>query len=260
MTLGQYAPRESVIHGYDPRTKLFSSLILMTMLMFTRRWEVMIVFSLLIIFMYGFAKLSLRLALSNIRPFIWLFFLTVLLHAFFTPGDSLFRIPFISTTVTAEGLRQGAFYAFRIILFILVASLLTLTTSPMSLTDAMERFLKPLRRFGVPAHEAAMMLSIALRFIPILVDEADRIRKAQESRGSQFSGGLIQRIRSVIPLVIPLFMSAFRRAGDLAFAMEARCWRGGDHRTSYELLHLGARDWTAMGASLLTAVPVLMWR
>jgi energy-coupling factor transport system permease protein len=168
--------------------------------------------------------------------------LTLFLHALLTKGKILLTIPLTQFTVTEEGLYLGFYYTFRIAVLIILASLLTLTTSPMSLTDALERFMLPFRRIGVPAHEIAMMLSISLRFVPILIAETERIRNAQLSRGACFEGNLIQKIRGIIPMIIPLFLSAFRRANDLAFAMDARCYQGGEGRSHYYRLQFKRND------------------
>jgi len=155
-------------------------------------------------------------------------------------------------TITEEGLRQGILMTLRLLFLIIISSLLTFTTSPVALTDGIERLLKPLKKIGFPAHELAMMMTIALRFIPTLLEETDRIMKAQMARGADFtSGNIIRRARNMIPLLVPLFISAFRRADELATAMEARCYRGGDHRTRMKQLKIAGRDWVAAGLLLL---------
>ena len=260
ITLGQYAYRKSIIHSLDPRTKILLSLFFMGFVFITHRLEILFFFFGIVLALFVLSKLDIRLALRNLKPFLWLFLLTFILHGMFTKGRLLWKIPFMSLSITEEGLYQGGFYAFRIGVLITVANLLTLTTSPMSFTDAIERFLSPFRCLGVPAHEIAMMLSIALRFIPILVDEAERIQKAQTSRGARFEGNIVQKIRSIVPLLIPLFLSTFRRANDLALAMDARCYRGGEARTSYYVLRFQRSDGFALISVLLFGIPMFVFR
>lgn len=211
-----------------------------------------------IIVLYRAARLNASMAFRNIRPFLWILILTVLIHALFTEGRILIRLP-LSLAVTADGIHAGLFYSFRIVVLIMSAAMITLTTSPMALTDAVERFLKPLTRLGVPAHEIAMMMSISMRFIPTLLEEAERIKKAQISRGSRIDGSPVQKIKGVIPLIIPLFVSTFRRANDLALAMEARCYRGGENRTSYQALRFRWTDAAALCAVTLSGILILVW-
>ena len=260
ITLGQYAPRESIIHKLDPRTKVLASLFLMSMLLFIRRLEIILLFFVVVLVLYILSKLNIGLALKNLKPFVWLFLLTFLLHCLFTKGKILVEIPFVKGYITEEGIYRGIFYTLRIGILVVMANLLTLTTSPMSLTDGIERFLSPFRRVGVPAHEIAMMLSISIRFIPILIEEAERIRKAQISRGGCFEGNLLRRIRSIIPLIVPLFLSTFRRANDLALAMDARCYRGGEGRTSYHILRFRRADMLALFVIFLFGIPVALVR
>lgn len=242
ITLGQYAHRESVVHGLDPRTKVISGLFFLTLILLIRRIEVLVLLCIFAAFLYRISRLDVRLALRNLKPFVFLFTLTLLLHGFFTKGQTLFHVPLIGISLSQEGLYQGFFYCIRIALLVAFASLLTLSTSPMSIADAIERFLKPFRRLGVPAHEIALMMTISIRFIPILIDEAERIKKAQVSRGARFHGNPVQRIHSLIPLIIPLFLSSFRRANDLALAMDARCYRGSEGRTNYHELRFHRVD------------------
>lgn len=237
---------------------MISCLIFMVSLFLVQHWWILSIYLLLILFFYSLAKLQLKLAFRNIRGFWGLFLITFLIHGFFTHGRILFEIPSLSARMTFEGLVLGLYYTLRLGILIILANLLTLTTSPMSLTDGIERFMKPLKRFGVPAHEIAMMLSISIRFIPLLIDESDRIRKAQLSRGSRFEGNIVDRIRSIIPLVIPLFVSAFRRAHELALAMEARCYRGGEGRTSYDVLVFQQRDFGVLLSVIFLTIPVTL--
>jgi energy-coupling factor transport system permease protein len=260
ITLGQFAPRDSVIHGLDPRLKILSSLFFMLLLLFTNSITVLFWFFVVVIVLYRAAQIPISNAFGNLRAFLVLFILTFLLHGFLTSGRILFRVPYLGAVFTYEGMAKGFFYTFRICVLIVLANLLTLTTSPMSLTDAFTYFLKPFRKLGVPAHEIGMMISIALRFIPIFIDESDRIKKAQISRGARFEGGFVRKIKNISSLIIPLFVSTFRRANDLAFAMESRCYRGSEGRTSYYILKFKRNDLIAFFCMIFIGVPVFLFR
>lgn len=251
ITLGRYVPVESVVHRLDPRAKLISALVLMTALVIARGFVPLFGIAGFLLLTVLLSRLPAGFVLRSLRPFVWLFAFTLLLHAFLTPGDPLPPFPIGGMVLTREGLKLGAFFAFRLALLILGASMMTLTTSPIDLTDGLESMLKPLRRVGFPAHELAMMMTIALRFVPTFIDEAERLRKAQLARGASFSGGLIRKTKSLIPLLVPLFLSAFRRAEQLALAMESRCYRGGEGRTSFNLLKFHPRDYVALSCVLL---------
>jgi len=259
-SMGRYFAADSPVHRLDPRTKLLSFFVIMLLILFTHKLYLILVFITLIIAFCLFARLRVRLLLGNIRPFWFLFLLTFVLQAFFTPDSPIAGDFWNHIRFTWQGLEMGFFYVVRIILLISAASLLTLTTSPMSLTDAMERLLKPFKKVGLRAHEMAMMISISMRFIPILLDEALRIQRAQQSRGAAFSGNVIQRTKSLVPLLIPLFLSAFRRAHHLALAMEARCYRGDEGRTNFEELRFRRRDLAAAAAMLAAGIPVLFFQ
>ena len=249
ITLGRYIALDSPIHRLDPRTKLIASLALMIVALSARSFGPLLIFAVFLLFVVALTRLSFRLVLSNLRPFIWLFTFTFGLHALLTPGRAVFLLPLSEHAVTAEGLRLGGFFALRLATVIVAASLLTLTTSPMQLTGGLERLFSPLQRFGFPAADLAMMISIALRFIPVLVDEAERLRKAQLARGADFGGHPLRRIKNLVPLLAPLFISAFDRADRLALAMESRCYQGGAERTNYRVLDLGRTDgWAALTA------------
>ena len=260
ITLGQYAPGDSVIHRLDPRTKILSTLILMTLLLITHSLEILLLFFILCFVFFILGNLNPKLALGNLRPFLWLFLLTFFLNAVFTKGKILWEVPFLNVYITEQGISQGVFYTLRIAILVVLANLLTLTTSPMSLTDGIERFLSPLKRVGIRSHEIALMLSISLRFIPILIEEADRIRKAQISRGVTFMGSILNKIKNTVPLIVPLFLSTFRRANDLALAMEARCYRGGEGRTSYNVLRFRWIDGIVLLGIFLISIPVILIR
>ncbi|MDZ7316275.1 MAG: energy-coupling factor transporter transmembrane protein EcfT [candidate division KSB1 bacterium] len=259
ISLGQYCPRDSFIHRLDPRTKLLSVLFLMTALLFSFRFPVLMAFFAVILAAVWGSRLPAALVLRNLRPFLWLFLLTIAVHLFWTPGRVIARLPIIQAKISEEGLRTGLFYTIRLALLIVAAALLTLTTSPVELTDGLERLFKPLKRFRVPVHEIVMMLTLALRFIPTLLEEAQRIRNAQMSRGVSFEGSLVQRIRNTLPLILPLFFSAFRRADELAMAMDARCYTGGDGRTSYTRLAFRFADYAVLLFSAALLLPAFFF-
>lgn len=241
ITLGQYYPVDSVIHGLDPRTKILITLIFVALLFAVKDlagYGILIVFTGLLVLL---SKVPWRLVLRTLRPLIFILLFTFVLHVFMTKGEVLFTLGPLKGT--REGVMQGIFIGLRLFLLIVTTSMLTLTTSPISLTDGLESLLGILSPLGVPAHELAMMMTIALRFVPTLLEEADKIMKAQMARGADFrSGSIMQRARSLIPLLVPLFVSAFRRADELATAMEARCYRGGKGRTRMKQLRFTVVD------------------
>jgi energy-coupling factor transport system permease protein len=259
ITLGQYLATGSPVHRLDPRTKFLSVFLLMLAVLVSHEFLFYAVLSGFLAAVILLARLPARLVLRNFRPFFWLILLTVCLHIFLTDtGPVLFSLGVIK--VTSEGVAKGAFFSYRLLILIVTATLLTLTTSPMELVDGIERLLKPLQRIRVPAHELAMMTSIALRFIPTLIEEAERLRKAQLARGASFSGGPLKRIKNLLPLVVPLFVSAFHRADQLAVAMESRCYQGGEGRTSFKELKLHKPDLFSLGLVLLLLVTGVVWR
>lgn len=262
IVLGQFVPGDSPVHRLDPRTKILAMIAYIVLVFLVRA---MPVFAVPLLFVLGALLASgvpARYALSSLRPMRWLIAFMFLINLFFTQGDRVLFSWWI-IRVTAEGLRQAVFISLRLILLVAGTSLLTLTTSPIALTDGLERLLKPLKRIRFPAHELAMMMTIALRFIPTLLEETERIRKAQMARGADFeTGGLLARARAMVPLLVPLFVSAFRRADELAMAMESRCYHGGEGRTRMHELHYARRDLLAalLIALLLAAVPVIqLW-
>jgi len=243
ITLGQYLPGSSAVHRLDPRTKLLMSFGFIMLLFIVRGgWATYGLLGLAALCTILIAKLPLGMVARGLRPILIILSLTVVLHVFSTrEGVLLFRWWIIA--VYSGGINQGFLLAARLVLLVLSTSVLTLTTSPILLTDAIEYVLKPFKRIGLPAHELAMMMTIALRFIPTLIEEAEKIMKAQLARGADFeSGGLMKRAKALLPLLIPLFISAFRRADELAMAMEARCYRGGDSRTKFKVLRYTALD------------------
>lgn len=262
IVLGQFVPGDSPVHRLDPRTKILAMIAYIVLVFLVRA---MPVFAVPLLFVLGALLVSgvpARYALSSLRPMRWLIAFMFLINLFFTQGERVLFSWWI-VRVTAEGLRQAVFISLRLILLVAGTSLLTLTTSPIALTDGLERLLKPLKRIRFPAHELAMMMTIALRFIPTLLEETERIRKAQMARGADFeTGGLLARARAMVPLLVPLFVSAFRRADELAMAMESRCYHGGEGRTRMHELHYARRDLLAalLIALLLAAVPVIqLW-
>lgn len=242
IALGKHLAVHSPVHRLDPRTKLIATLVLMVTVVQCDHLAALMLFCGFVLVTARLALLPWMLLLRNLRPFVWLFAFTMIMHGLMSPGDVILRLPWTDLGFSYEGLRLGAFFSLRLAVIVSLASLLTLTTSPIEITDGLERLLNPLRRFGFPAHELAMMVTIALRFIPVLIEEADRLHKAQLARGADFSGGPIRRARQLLPLLVPLFLSAFARADRLAVAMESRCYRGGVGRTNFRLLALGWRD------------------
>lgn len=241
ITLGQYYQTESVIHRLDPRVKLAGTLLyIISLFFFQNLWAYLIA----VLFLAVVIRLSgvpFRFMVKGMRPILLLLLITVTFNLFLTPGEAL--ISFWKLTITKEGLWLAFTMALRLTMLVIGSSVMTLTTTPNNLTDGMEKGLRPLKLLRVPVHEVAMMMSIALRFIPILLEETDKIMKAQIARGADFeSGNLIKRAKALVPLLVPLFISAFRRANDLAMAMEARCYRGGEGRTKMKPLVYGRRD------------------
>ena len=248
ITMGQYYPVDSFVHRLDPRMK-----IILTVLMIVAVFMVhsLVGYAIVLGFVYLTARMAnvpFKMLLRGLKPLRLILILTFVLNLFFNSGETvLFHWSFI--TLTAEGLSTAVHYTLRLGFLVLGTSLLTLTTSPVTLADGIELLLSPFKRFHFPAHELAMMMTIALRFIPTLLEEADKIMKAQMARGADFeSGNLMARAKAMIPLLVPLFVSAFRRAGDLAMAMEARCYHGGENRTRLRVLRITRNDYLALAA------------
>ena len=242
ITLGQYYPGNSFIHRLDPRTKILTTLLLIVAVFLANTAVGYGALCAMVLFIISVSGLPFMLVLRSVKPLLLIIVLTLALHALMGQGEHvLYQWKFI--TVTEEGLRLGVQMAMRLILLLMISSILTFTTSPIVLTDGIEALLRPFRVIGVPAHELAMMMTIALRFIPTLMEETDRIIKAQTARGADFSGGnLLVKAKNMLPILVPLFISAFRRADDLAIAMEARCYRGGEGRTRMHQLAYRAGD------------------
>lgn len=256
ITIGQYIPGDSLIHQLDPRIKIVITIMLITALFFISTFSGFAVFLGYVIIIIIISKLPIKRVLKGLRPVFFLIILTFVLHLFLTDGGRvLWQWGFIS--IHEKGLYTGLFMVSRILLLILFTSLLTLTTSPLQLTDGIEYLLSPLKKIGIPASELAMMMTIALRFIPTLLEEAEKIMKAQMARGADFeSGNIIKRAKNLIPLLVPLFISAFRRADDLALAMESRCYRGGEGRTRLHELVIKKGDIISLILSTIFAIGI----
>lgn len=250
ITLGQYFPAKSIMHRADPRLKICLTI-----------FSIILIFAAGNFFSLGLAvgyialgialsRIPLKLYLKALKPILFIIIFTAVLNIFYGTGDPLWQWGIIK--ITKNGLLNSLFVSIRIIVLILASSVLTFTTSPTQLTDAIERLLKPLSKLRVPVHEFAMMMTIALRFVPLLLEETDKIMSAQKARGADMeSGGIVQRVKALIPILIPLFVSAFRRAFDLATAMESRCYHGGEGRTKMKRLHFCSVDWLALGSAVL---------
>jgi energy-coupling factor transport system permease protein len=250
ITIGQYYPGESWVHKLDPRLKIIVTLIFIISLFFIRDFVGYSIAVAAVWITIGISKVPLRFILRGLKAIFMIIIFTFALNMFMTGGTVLVKIGFL--TVTYEGLYRAFFMALRLVLLIIGSSLLTLTTKPVKLTDGIERLLNPFKRIGLPAHELAMMMTIALRFIPTLLEETDKIMKAQMARGADFeSGSIFKRAKNMIPILVPLFISAFRIAQELAMAMEARCYRGGEGRTKLHELKFKKRD---LAAAILTCL------
>lgn len=235
ITLGQYYQADSPLHKMDPRVKIVGTLVFIISLFVAGNVTAYIAATIFLAAMIIISKVPFRFIVKGMKAIVVLMMITVVFNMFLTPGEALCR--FWRFTVTKEGVINAAYTTIRLMYLIVGSSLMTLTTTPNNLTDGLEKLLNPLKAFKLPVHEVAMMMSIALRFIPILLEETDKIMKAQQARGADFdSGGLIKKAKSLVPLLVPLFVSAFRRANDLAMAMEARCYRGGEGRTKMKPL------------------------
>ena len=246
ITIGQYYPVNSVLHRLDPRVKLVSTLIYIVSLFVFDSIIGYVIASIFLASMIKLSQVPFRFMVKGLKPVVVLLCITLFFNLIFTPGEAVFSIWII--TVTREGIQLAVRMGIRLVFLVIGASLMTLTTTPNQLTDGLERLLKPLNHIHVPVHEISMIMSIALRFIPILLDETDKIMKAQTARGADFeSGGLVRKVKAMVPLLVPLFISAFRRANDLAMAMEARCYHGGEGRTQMKPLIYQKRDYVAYG-------------
>ena len=259
ITLGQFFPGNTIIHKLDPRTKLILVIVYIVALFTAKSYLSYAVVIVVFIACVVISKIRLKSLVSGLKPILIIIIITAILNILFTRGGRVLA-EFWKITITSEGVRIAAFMVIRLMLLIMGTFILTYTTSPISLTDGLERLLSPLKKLKVPVHELAMMMSIALRFIPTLIEETDKIMSAQKARGADFeTGGLIEKAKTLLPLLVPLFVSAFRRADELAVAMESRCYHGGEGRTRMNVLTMKRRDWIALalGAVFLAAIIVL---
>ena len=259
ITLGQYFPGSTVAHRLDPRTKILLVVLYIVALFCAKGAVGYAVMALVLLTCARISKVKFKSLVRGLKPVLFIIIFTAIMNLFFTPGENyIFELGFLR--VSAEGLRNAFFMVLRIMMLIMGTFLMTYTTSPISLTDGLERLLNWMKKLHVPVHELAMMMSIALRFIPTLIEETDKIMSAQKARGADFeSGNLIQKATAMLPILVPLFVSAFRRADELATAMECRCYHGGEGRTKLHVLKYESRDYIALalGAAVLALILTL---
>ncbi len=257
--IGQYYPGNSFLHRLDPRTKIIFVLFYMVMIFIAKdilSFLLLGVFTLLVIFL---SKVPFGYYFKGLKPILFIMIITSLLNLFLSGGEVIFKLPYLGWTITDEGLRLSVFMILRLSFLLIGTSVLTFTTSPVVLTDGTEALLRPLSVIGFPSHEIAMMMTIALRFIPTFAEEADKIKKAQAARGADFSSGnIFTKVKALIPILVPLFVGAFRRADELSVAMESRCYRGGEGRTSLKKLEFGKRDFLSFFVLLLLTVAIIL--
>ena len=250
ITLGQYFPAKSPMHRTDPRMKTCLTVFAIVLIFVARNFLSLAASVLFIGVGMACSKIPLKLYLKSLKPILFIIVFTAVLNIFYGSGDPLVQLGWLK--ITLSGILNSVFVSIRIVTLILASSVLTFTTSPTQLTDAIERLLRPLAKLHVPVHEFAMMMTIALRFVPTLLEETDKIMSAQKARGADMeSGGIVQRIKALVPVLIPLFVSAFRRAYDLATAMESRCYHGGEGRTKMKILKFGHTDWVVLVFAVL---------
>ena len=258
VTLGQYFPGETSVHKLDPRTKLVLVIVYIVALFLAKGAASYALVAACLLAVIGISKIHLKVIVKSLKPLLLIIVLTALLNLFYGSGEPL--VQFWIFKITKEGIENAVFMVLRIALLVAGTFMLTYTTSPIALTDGLESLLGPLKKLGAPVHELAMMMCIALRFIPTLIEETDKIMSAQKARGADFeSGNLLSRAKALIPILVPLFISAFRRADELATAMECRCYHGGEGRTKLHVLKYQRRDYVALagGVGILTLVVVL---
>ncbi len=260
ITIGQYYPADSVIHRLDPRVKLSGTMLFLIAVFAGRGIAGLLLITVFLAAVIRISKVPFGYMVKGLKAVVVLMVITAFFNLFFTPGTSIIW-EWKWLRITGEGVEAAVRMLFRLTYLILGTSVMTLTTTPNELTDGLEKALKPLQAVRVPVHEIAMMMAIALRFIPILIEETDKIMRAQMARGADFDqGNLIRRAKAMVPLLVPLFISAFRRANDLAMAMEARCYRGGAGRTKMKPLKYAGRDYAAYAVLLLFLAAVIMLR
>ena len=258
ITLGQYFPGQSIIHRLDPRTKLIMLVVYIVALFLAESWVSYGLMFLFLVTVIWLSTIPLKSILRGMKPLVMILIFTGVLNLFFTQeGEVIFQ--FWILTMTTGGLSRAVMMMSRILMLITGTFLLTYTTSPIALTDGLESLMKPLKKVGVPVHELSMMMCIALRFIPTLIEETDKIMCAQKARGADFeTGSLMERAKALIPILVPLFISAFRRADELATAMECRCYQGGEGRTKMKLLRYHLEDFLSYGAGAVLLVMVIV--
>lgn len=258
ITIGQYYPADSIVHKLDPRVKIVCTMLYLISLFMFRSVAGYALCTVFLAVIIRLSKIPFKFITKGLKPIILLLMITLVFNLFFTSGGNVLVSVGI-LKITDEGLRASVYMALRLVYLIAGSSLMTLTTTPNALTDGIESLLRPLNKIKVPVHEIAMMMSIALRFIPILLEETDKIMKAQIARGADLeSGSIIERAKSMIPILVPLFVSAFRRANDLAMAMEARCYRGGDRRTKMKPLVYKRRDYAAYVITIVYCIVLVL--
>ncbi|MEF9934414.1 MAG: energy-coupling factor transporter transmembrane component T [Clostridium sp.] len=259
ITIGQYLPGDSFVHKLDPRVKILLSLLYIAILFVVNNIFGYVFIAAFTFFTIYIAKIPPKFIFKGLKPILWIIAFTAVLNLFLTPGNIVYQLGFIK--ITDKGIYLAVFMILRLVFLIIGTSILTLTTSPIALTDGIERLLNPFKKIGLPAHELAMMMTIALRFIPTLIEETDKIMKAQKARGADFeSGSLVKRAKSLVPILVPLFISSFRRAEDLATAMEARCYRGGEGRTRLKQLKVTKLDYIAAASMIILLILSILSR
>lgn len=257
ITLGQYFPGKSILHRMDPRVKIVLIIAFIVFIFVGNNFFALALTTFAVLLVMGLSGVPIKMYLKSLRMILFIVLFTSILNLFYGRGEPLVTLGFL--TITQAGINNCIFIAVRIATLILISSVLTFTTSPTDLTDALERLMKPLKVFHIKVHEIAMMMTIALRFVPTLLEETDKIMSAQKARGADLeSGGLLQRIKALIPILIPLFVSSFRRAYELAMAMECRCYRGGEGRTRMKSLHMGRLDIYTIAFSVIVCAGVIL--
>ena len=243
--IGQYVPGNSPLHKMNPPVKIIMTILYIVLLFILKNLISYVVFTIYTITLILISGVPFKMILKGLKPMLWIFIFTAVLNVFMTPGDTVWALKIFKFTlkITKEGIESGSLMVIRLLYLVMGTSLLTLTTSPLQLTDGIEKLLKPFNKIKVPSHEIAMMMTIALRFIPTLIEETDKIMSAQKARGADMeTGSLIQKAKALIPVLIPLFVASFRHAEELALAMECRCYHGGEGRTRMKQLHMSIVD------------------
>ena len=259
ITLGQYFPGTSLIHRFDPRAKILFTVLFIATIFLCKNVVSYGLTLVVLLVLIAISRVRPKVFLKGMKPIIFIVIYTALLNLFYTSGTVVWSFGILK--ITEEGLWKAGFMVLRILMLIACTLLLTYTTSPIALTDGLERLLRPLKKVNFPVHELSMMMSIALRFIPTLIQETDKIISAQKARGADFdSGGLVQKAKALIPILIPLFISSFRRAEELAIAMECRCYHGDEGRTSLRQLVMAGRDWGLLVFSIALCAGIVVLR